>query len=234
MEVFKQLKLKRYIAFTLAEVLITLGIIGVVAAMTIPVLMQNIQDQQFKVAWRKVYSVFNSAQQKIMPDNGSDMLNYAVGISNSEENSRDAFLNYISYIKKCDYQQALGNCWIQTGVATYLDGTKDASTEADGIWDWAHTSGAILKDGTYVLFSSVSTNCNWSSNGVTFNICSAITVDVNGAKPPNVIGRDIFEMYVTVNSMKPYGAGRTPSILSNHCNKNSHVNFDCSSLYLQQ
>lgn len=48
-------------SFTLAEVLITLGIIGVVAAMTIPVLMNNIQDRQFKEAYKKAYSTASQA-----------------------------------------------------------------------------------------------------------------------------------------------------------------------------
>lgn len=231
------MKKSKYVkAFTLAEVLITLGVIGVVAAMTIPVLMNNIQDAQLKTAWKKEYSVFNSAQQRIMGENGSTMLSYAAGTGTYPDNSRNAFLNYISYIKKCDYQQALGNCWHQTGVVTYLDGTKDASTETDGVWDWAHTAGAILKDGTYVIFSTTDENCTWTSNGATHNICSAITVDVNGAKPPNVIGKDVYEMYITVNSVKPYGAGQTDTNLRSHCNKSlaSTFNFDCSAMYLYQ
>src|SRR5690349_15587424 len=41
--------------FTLAEVLITLTIIGIIASLTIPALMNNIQDQQFKLAFKKAY-----------------------------------------------------------------------------------------------------------------------------------------------------------------------------------
>ncbi len=41
------------IGFTLSEILITLGIIGVIAAVTIPSLVQGIQDAQFKAAWKK-------------------------------------------------------------------------------------------------------------------------------------------------------------------------------------
>ena len=46
-------------AFTLAEVLITLGIIGIVAAMTIPTLISEYQDKQFKTAYKKAYSDLN-------------------------------------------------------------------------------------------------------------------------------------------------------------------------------
>ena len=48
---------KKRKAFTLAEVLITLGIIGVVAAMTIPTLMNSTDDQQNKVAYKKAMSI---------------------------------------------------------------------------------------------------------------------------------------------------------------------------------
>ena len=48
-------------AFTLAEVLITLGIIGVVAAMTIPTLISNTNGAQFKTAYKKALSTLNQA-----------------------------------------------------------------------------------------------------------------------------------------------------------------------------
>ena len=51
---------KRF-GFTLAEVLITLGIIGVVAAMTIPTLISNTNGAQFKTAYKKALSTLNQA-----------------------------------------------------------------------------------------------------------------------------------------------------------------------------
>ena len=48
-------------AFTLAEVLITLAIIGVVAALSIPAVISNSQQQEFKTGLRKAVSVLNSA-----------------------------------------------------------------------------------------------------------------------------------------------------------------------------
>lgn len=52
---------KKRSAFTLAEVLITLGIIGVVAAMTIPTLIANINSTKYKVQFKKVISTLNQA-----------------------------------------------------------------------------------------------------------------------------------------------------------------------------
>ena len=57
----KGLKMKRFKGFTLAEVLITLAIIGVVAAISIPSVISNSQQQEFKTGLRKAVSVLNSA-----------------------------------------------------------------------------------------------------------------------------------------------------------------------------
>ena len=51
-------------AFTLAEVLITLGIIGVVAAMTIPTLINKYQDFSLKVQFKKTYAVLQQAARR--------------------------------------------------------------------------------------------------------------------------------------------------------------------------
>ena len=45
--------------FTLAEVLITLMIIGVIAAMTIPSLMQSTESKEFSVAFKKAFATVN-------------------------------------------------------------------------------------------------------------------------------------------------------------------------------
>lgn len=57
-------------SFNLAEVLITLGIIGVVAAMTIGVI-NNIQNQELKTAFKKSYSTLSQALEQVTTDNGN-------------------------------------------------------------------------------------------------------------------------------------------------------------------
>ena len=61
----------RRVAFTLAEVLITLGIIGVVAAITIPTLIAKYQLKEGTVALKKAISVLNQAAAKTVVDFGS-------------------------------------------------------------------------------------------------------------------------------------------------------------------
>ena len=60
-KLMKEFKMKRLKGFTLAEVLITLAIIGVVAAIAIPSVISNSQQQEFKTGLRKAVSVLNSA-----------------------------------------------------------------------------------------------------------------------------------------------------------------------------
>ncbi|MDR1167662.1 MAG: type II secretion system GspH family protein [Heliobacteriaceae bacterium] len=56
--------------FTLAEVLITLGVIGVVAALTTPALIQNYRKHAIEIKLKKVYSVMNQALKMSVAQNG--------------------------------------------------------------------------------------------------------------------------------------------------------------------
>ena len=60
-------------AFTLAEVLVTLVIIGVVAALTIPQLMANIQENQYKASWRKAFGEIEQTSTLIATDNNGTL-----------------------------------------------------------------------------------------------------------------------------------------------------------------
>ena len=56
--------------FTLAEVLITLGIIGVVAAMTIPALLNNYYEKQTVTRLKSTYSILTNAIRSAEEENG--------------------------------------------------------------------------------------------------------------------------------------------------------------------
>ena len=57
-------------AFTLAEVLITLGIIGIIATMTIPTLVSKFQEKALESQFKKTYSTLNQALQLAIYENG--------------------------------------------------------------------------------------------------------------------------------------------------------------------
>ena len=60
-------------AFTLAEVLITLGIIGVVAAMTLPTLINSTRHKELYVGLQKAYSIPQQAVQRMNYEEGLDV-----------------------------------------------------------------------------------------------------------------------------------------------------------------
>lgn len=179
-------------AFTLAEVLITLGIIGIVAAMTIPALMNNIQDNQLKQAWKKEFSTLYNATNRIMGDNGGSMANIC---SSLDPNClRDAYADYLNVTKKCANGASYDVCW------NYTDSDKNA---------WvANQSGLVLNDGTSLIFYYTNVDCSSTVFGPNTTRCGNIFIDVNGFKGPNRVGRDIQCIIVEKNSILPLGSGQ--------------------------
>src|SRR5574344_1035012 len=89
------------LAFTLAEVLIVLGIIGIVAAMTIPTLMQKIQDMEFKTAAKKAYSVTSEALKKMNYDYGTTYADYINTTKGEKVLLKDRLMPYFKVLKDC-------------------------------------------------------------------------------------------------------------------------------------
>jgi type II secretory pathway pseudopilin PulG len=109
-------------AFTLAEVLITLGIIGVVAAMTIPTLISNITCARYKAKFKKAISVLNQAVRQNLATYDYDFAT----MDGSENTFRNIFVKNMKVGK-------YGNGQYQTGANTYNTKVYDigyiASTE---------------------------------------------------------------------------------------------------------
>ena len=93
-------------AFTLAEVLITLGIIGVVAAMTIPTLIENHRKEVVGTRLKKFYSTFNQAIQMSVAENG-DFNTWFLDNSTNAENQKWEQEYIIKYMKVVDTKSFL-------------------------------------------------------------------------------------------------------------------------------
>ena len=99
----KFVRKERLQGFTLAEVLVTLGIIGVVAAMTLPTLIKDYQKSVIEARLKWFYSAINQAVRMSVADNGSaeywELNNSSVGYG-SYENNVEWFNKYLSpYLK---------------------------------------------------------------------------------------------------------------------------------------
>lgn len=190
--------------FTLAEVLVTLAIIGVVAALTIPSLIQSTQKQQYVTGLKKAYSILSQASLQLKDDNGGTLVNIATG----EDTLRDKYCTKLNCIKKCNIGVGAdtGKCWHITNAWYDLDGGHDIAGD-DGVWG---TSRAILTDGTLVSFYLEPPDGSCTLDfGFGATICAEITVDINGFKQPNTLGRDIYNFWLTRDGLKPRGAAGT-------------------------
>lgn len=83
----------RFKAFTLAEVLITLAIIGIVAAMTIPTLIQNYQEKVTVTKVKKIYSTLSNAYQLYLIDNQPEVFDY------TKEGAQQVYKIFEPYLK---------------------------------------------------------------------------------------------------------------------------------------
>ena len=103
----------RKIAFTLAEVLITLGIIGVVAAMTIPTLMANHRKKVVETKLEKIYSVMNQAINLTNAEYG-DVTNWIIDCGSS--NSPTCSINEVEN-------------WFNSTIGKHLETLKTGKTK---------------------------------------------------------------------------------------------------------
>ena len=177
--------LQKKAAFTLAEVLITLGIIGVVAAVTLPTLVANYQKTVWVNQLKKTYSTLNEGFKQIVANEGCTTLECAglsgtgndTGFDFSNANTKDKFVKEFK-LENVFVGEPPSNSIYNYKVKT-LSGYELSFQEA------------FIPDNEYTL-SGTTTSGEIISIVVAAWIGPIIVVDINGLKSPNTIGRDIF------------------------------------------
>lgn len=189
--------------FTLAEVLITLGIVGVVSALTLPTLINNFRAKALETSFKKADAVLTRAMQTTMFEHGItryyDFGQYCKGNYCTDTKASDyadlqaTWREQFSGILRDVNVQDLQNMKIAT---RYFFGDNDAPAYASYFsnWSWAR-KGFILKDGMLVSELYFDAN-NASEIGSTYHkytIFPYVFFDTNGpAKGPNRFGYDLF------------------------------------------
>ena len=172
--------MRKISGFTLAEVLITLGIIGVVAAMTMPTLMNSTQGAQYKAAYKKALSALSQAvtlnvaldEWSFADATGSspytitEMLSSRMNVVRTENGSAN-----ILDSKGSPYKVAINS----TGK---LQGVTGTSLDIDG----ANTT-LFFNDGIMFTYPTATSGCT-QADGASPHICTGF-IDVNGIKAPN-------------------------------------------------
>lgn len=183
-------------AFTLAEILITIGIVGVVCAVTIPVILANYQHMQRAAQLKKIYSEFAIATRQVVADNGGSLMRVFVL---NVYNPTAAYAPYFRINKTCAMGAANGPDKCFHSAFKYLNGTAYPFMGALA----PLSTGYILENGMLVLFygnGAASATCTVDGKA---DVCNIVTVDINGWKQPNTVGIDIFAFMLTPKGFEP-------------------------------
>ena len=185
---------RKRVAFTLAEVLITLGIIGVVAALTIANLIQNYREKTTVTQVVKAYSTLSQAFEQAIEDNGT-----VDGWCTKDELYNDCSIKisnimkpYLKFEKEC----IKGNYKCLGGKYKYLYSNNS-------VYFFNASNQYVLTDGSIVQFRAESGDAytsRWckATKNITkqpdryFGSCGIVYVDVNGLKNPNTFDKDTF------------------------------------------
>ena len=199
-------------AFTLAEVLITLGIIGVVAAMTMPALIANHRKTVLKTQFKKAYSELQQVNQNFIKDYDMNICEYnwqmwdetKSGYASSKATS-DAFIKYYTG-DGTSKSQILGSNQIKN-----LTGTKTVPQ-------------TLFDDGGAV---DIQKRTFYFEYGISNYKCPIISVDINGYyKRPNQLGVDIFSFRPTKNGkIIPIG---NPQTINDQINGSAVLGCTCT------
>ena len=200
---------KNKIGFTLAEVLITLGIIGVVAALTMPAIIANYQKAEALSKLKKVNSVIGQFLQQAEKDYGClsdwdmvDVINtfikpYFNVVSDSSNRNKSTYLASIGY---STYSSENGG---YPRVFRTMSGREFSGY--DYIDVFFYTADGILY------------GWGWHQSQMSGRRTMEILVDINGAKRPNIAGKDVFMFDIG-------GAYCQTKVLPGHCGGSQSCN----------
>ena len=183
------------IGFTLAEVLITLGIIGVVCTLTVPTLIQHYNTR----AWSTAATVFDRKLEDALKTMNAQQ---TLAGHTSTESFVEELSSHFKTNKICNNNKLL-DCfsknvyWGNNGTEVNLEDKK--TTKNFGINDWGtNLVGIQFANGTTALvgYNPLTSGDNYCmqdpySNEINGKGCIAMIYDTNGSKAPNTLGKDL-------------------------------------------
>lgn len=213
-------------AFTLAEVLVTLAIIGIVATLTIPILFQKSQDAELINKMKREYSVVNQAiKAAAVPNNGDFLGTWTSSLigSNNSQKTKNLIISQMPYVVNCDYTNGsnTGVCFPLRAGIKQLNGNFTNDSFTGNMEGGNYLSGFIAKDGAAFVMEMDTQTCDDYNTK-----CGWLLLDVNAFQGPNTWGRDIYVFSVYADIIKPY-------VTADDCGVGSNNGYTCASKYLQ-
>ena len=188
--------------FTLAEVLVTLGIIGVVAALTLPTFTARTQSAKVGPALAKASASFSQSAKAMLNNFSADSLSsmYFCNDGNLSCADNNKILSF-----KSDTTDASGQLFWQQ-FSNFMSGSEVAPANLPGgsIPD-AGVYGFQSADGTIFWLKNFAKAFSAGTNNK--SVGSILVIDINGTKEPNKEARDQFTFHVLDNgTLLPYGS----------------------------
>ena len=198
---------KKSLAFTLAETLIVMGIIGVVAALTIPNLNSSTADKEKIAKIKKIYQNLEDAQGRAVATYGPLETWFISDKTKKDASNRysDRIMDFLKVSKDCN--QSVSGCFQNKN---YKD--LDNTDHGGGPNDWPDDRKFNLADGTSISISiepigaNVCARSDDSTKIGESNKCGGISVDIDGGlKGRNAYGVDFFQFSITTDGILPTG-----------------------------
>jgi type II secretory pathway pseudopilin PulG len=196
---------KKSKAMTLAEALLTLGIIGVVAALTIPNMIATFRQQQYVTQLKEFYSAFQSGIKLFIEFESCRDLR-CTGIFQGEGNAiKTPLLNTFNRMFREVKVYNVGDPKLVNNTYRGLTTSSYNTIFNDSNYPTYRINNSIIK-----ITDSDTGNCElYISDSGTSRIkgaCALMTIDVNGFQAPNIIGRDVFN-FIIANDGNLYPEG---------------------------
>ena len=192
-------------AFTLTEVMITVGIIGVVAALTVPNIINNYQKNALEVSIRKVMNEFDSAFDMYLTEEGKTKLSSTV---------KDGDINGWFDSFMTSKMKVVNNCSTTSCFADKYARLKDMAEEEFSCNGFGYKSYLLANSAAICLTNSANIGASAGEY--------IVYIDTNGKEGPNIGGRDMFEVFLSFSGsggLSAVGSGWSYNIADEACNQ---------------
>lgn len=220
---FAKKRLYKSNGFTLAEILITLGIIGVVASMTIPILVNNYTKQATAEKLKKVYSTLSQTTRMAEYDTG---LQVSQWFTSNVTDGTAAGAQIFAETYLIPYLQVAKNCGLSS--TSDCNETVNSLSPSRGVYAYfdSNYEKFFLNDGTGIFVYHYDTTYNRFM----------VYVDINGQSKPNTMGKDVFLFfYMSTGKFIPEALINRNTALTEPnygCNKDGGRGTFCSGLIM--
>lgn len=189
--------MKKLFGFTLAEVLITLGVIGVVAAMTIPTLMKNYRRHLVETRVKHTYATIAQVFRQATLDYGEmDGWGWDYdSVSGKVDEKGDNIYNFVStymlpYMSGATLTKktSLKDFGYKEGIKSPKGATKNTDYTSDKSYSFIEMSNGV------VLIPKLSGGSNGNGSNVVMTI--SFSFDIDGVSGQNTWGKDVFRLLI--------------------------------------